>query len=339
MSERPLVSICCLTFNHEKYIRDAIEGFLMQKTSFPIEIIIHDDASTDNTASIIREYEEKYPDIVKPIYQKENQWSKGIKPSPNYVWPKAQGKYIALCEGDDYWTDSHKLQKQVNFLEAHPECVLCHHWQTYAHPKEDGSFAEEPAPTQNQGYLPQEVADVSDVFANRLRVKTRTNFFKNVIKKYPNWLNQVAFGDVPLSMILGEYGKFGFIDEPMSVYRQTGKGVSSDGRGQYYHTLKHYLSWIEVWEYGLKHHRFQYYEEGRRTIIYFYDFVLNRYKYHPSIFFKLCKYSFVNSKLPFFKKVSVGLKLIRLYLNRLDSREKVKKLAKYILQKLRLSHA
>lgn len=89
----------------------------MQQVDFPIEIIIHDDASTDRTAEIIREYEEKYPDIIKPIYQNENQWSKGIKPSPTYVWPKALGKYIALCEGDDYWTDPLKLKKQVEFME------------------------------------------------------------------------------------------------------------------------------------------------------------------------------------------------------------------------------
>jgi len=89
----PLVSICCLAYNHEKYIRDAVECFLMQKTNFPFEIIIHDDASTDNTPNIIREYEKKYPELFVCIYQKENIWSKGIRPSPNFVWPKARGKY------------------------------------------------------------------------------------------------------------------------------------------------------------------------------------------------------------------------------------------------------
>ena len=112
-----LVSICCITYNHEKYIRDAIEGFLMQKTDFPFEVLIHDDASTDGTADIIREYETKYPDIIKPIYQTENQYSKGIKISATYNYPRAKGKYIALCEGDDYWIDPYKLQKQVDFLE------------------------------------------------------------------------------------------------------------------------------------------------------------------------------------------------------------------------------
>ena len=117
-NERPLVSICCLAFNHEPYIREALEGFLMQKTDFPIEVLIHDDASTDGTASIIREYEERFPDIIKPIYQTENQYSKGIKNiSGIFNFPRAKGKYIAMCEGDDYWTDPYKLQKQIDFLD------------------------------------------------------------------------------------------------------------------------------------------------------------------------------------------------------------------------------
>jgi glycosyltransferase involved in cell wall biosynthesis len=121
MTNDPLVSICCITYNHEKYIQQCLEGFLIQKTTFLFEILIHDDASTDRTADIIREYETKYPDIIKPIYQTENQYSKGVIVSAVYNWPRAKGKYIALCEGDDYWIDSYKLQKQVDFMEANPE--------------------------------------------------------------------------------------------------------------------------------------------------------------------------------------------------------------------------
>lgn len=114
----PLVSICCITYNHEKYIRDAIEGFLIQKTSFPIEIIIHDDASTDNTPNIIKEYTNNYPNLFVTVLQTENQWSKGGGSIlARFVFPLARGKYISLCEGDDYWTDPMKLQKQVVFLE------------------------------------------------------------------------------------------------------------------------------------------------------------------------------------------------------------------------------
>ena len=121
----PLVSICCITYNHENYIRDAIEGFLMQKTNFAFEILIHDDASTDRTADIIREYEAKYPELIKPIYQSENQFSKHDGSIGRIQRGRAKGKYIAMCEGDDYWTDELKLQKQVDFLEANEDYSFC----------------------------------------------------------------------------------------------------------------------------------------------------------------------------------------------------------------------
>ena len=124
----PLVSISCITYNHAPYIRECLEGFLMQKTNFPFEILIHDDASTDGTADIIREYEAKYPDIIKPIYQTENQYSKGVRRiNELYNFSRAQGKYIALCEGDDFWTDPNKLQIQFDFMESHPDYSLCMH--------------------------------------------------------------------------------------------------------------------------------------------------------------------------------------------------------------------
>jgi len=116
----PLVSITCATYNHEAYIKEALEGFVMQKTSFPFEIIVHDDASTDNTASIIREYEARYPDLFVTIYEAENQYSKGYGDLSRIIYSAVRGKYIAVCEGDDYWTDPYKLQKQVEFLEYNP---------------------------------------------------------------------------------------------------------------------------------------------------------------------------------------------------------------------------
>lgn len=122
----PLVSIDCITYNHENYIRDAIEGFLMQKATFPVEILIHDDASTDNTANIIREYEKKYPQLFKPIYQIENQYSQKSGIITKIQNDRVRGKYIAKCEGDDYWTDPLKLQKQVDFLENNPDYGIVH---------------------------------------------------------------------------------------------------------------------------------------------------------------------------------------------------------------------
>jgi glycosyltransferase involved in cell wall biosynthesis len=119
-----MVSVVCTTYNHEVYVVDAIEGFLMQKTTFPIEIIIHDDASTDKTADIIYSYAEKHPDRIVPILQKTNQFTTGIGVYRTHIWPKVRGKYIAMCEGDDFWIDPFKLQKQVDFLEENTDYVL-----------------------------------------------------------------------------------------------------------------------------------------------------------------------------------------------------------------------
>lgn len=115
------LSILCLVYNHEKYLRRCLEGFINQKSDYKFEVLIHDDASTDNSANIIKEYEEQYPDIIKPIYQKENQYSKGVDIQLTYQCPRAKGKYLAFCEGDDYWCDDSKIQKQIDFLEGHPE--------------------------------------------------------------------------------------------------------------------------------------------------------------------------------------------------------------------------
>ena len=124
----PLVSICCFTYNHAQFIRKCLDGFLMQKTDFPIEILIHDDCSTDGTIEIIQEYTAKYPELIFPLYEEENQYSRGGAGKMDlYNYRRARGKYIAYCEGDDYWTYPLKLQKQVDFMEANPEYSVCWH--------------------------------------------------------------------------------------------------------------------------------------------------------------------------------------------------------------------
>lgn len=130
----PLVSIRCTVYNHEPYLRQCLDGFVMQKTTFPFEAIVHDDASTDGSAAIIREYAEKYPDIIKPIYETENQYSKHDGSLARIIDAvfHPDSKYIAYCEGDDYWTDPNKLQLQVDFLESHPDYYMtCHAFKYY----------------------------------------------------------------------------------------------------------------------------------------------------------------------------------------------------------------
>lgn len=122
--EPVMVSIRCITYNHAPYIRQCLDGFVMQKTNFRFQAVVHDDASTDGTTEIVREYAEKYPDIIIPMYEEENRWSKHDGTLLTCMLPLMTGKYWAECEGDDYWIDPYKLQKQVDFLETHPDYGL-----------------------------------------------------------------------------------------------------------------------------------------------------------------------------------------------------------------------
>ena len=126
MNEQIMVSVVCITYNHVDYIEEAIKGFVNQKTDFKYEVIIHDDASTDGTTQIVLDYAQRYPNLIKTIIQKENIYN-DLSNDLMYdnLLPASQGKYIALCEGDDYWIDEYKLQKQVDYMESRPECSLC----------------------------------------------------------------------------------------------------------------------------------------------------------------------------------------------------------------------
>lgn len=210
----PLVSICCITYNQELYIRQCIDGFFMQKTTFPFEVLIHDDASTDNTANIIREYEVKYPDIIKPIYQTENQYSKGIKVSATYNFPRVKGKYIAICEGDDYWIDPLKLQKQVNFLETNIVYGLVY---------------------TDINRLNQKKQKIEKNFFKNKNIKNTFEDFlinawflgpctwvirKNILDKISHLLkSEYIVGDLPMLLGISGYSKIKYIDKSTSVYQ------------------------------------------------------------------------------------------------------------------------
>lgn len=132
----PLVTVRCITYNQVNFIRDCLEGFVSQKTSFPFEVVIHDDASTDGTKEVIEEYASKYPEIIKPLYEKENQWSKHNGIIAKLLQDNSKGKYIAYCEGDDYWTNCLHLESMVSFLEQHDEVGMCYSQCRYYYEKE-----------------------------------------------------------------------------------------------------------------------------------------------------------------------------------------------------------
>lgn len=212
--ERILVSIHCTTYNHEDYIADAIESFLMQQTNFKYELLIHDDASTDRTAEIIKEYEQKYPDLIKPIYQVENQLSKGVSVT-HLNFKRAKGKYIAICEGDDYWTDPKKLQKQIDYMESHPECSLCVH---AGHVVSAGDKRKKWNNRPNKGdksfTIEEVIAGGGDLFLTNSMV-----FQTEFSQLRPTYLEKAPVGDYPLTINLSLQGKVHYLDEFMSAYR------------------------------------------------------------------------------------------------------------------------
>lgn len=219
-SEIPLVSISCITYNHEPYIAQTLDGFLMQKTDFPFEVLIHDDASTDRTADIIREYEAKFPKLIKPIYQKENQYSKGFTSvSATWNFPRAKGKYIALCEGDDYWIDENKLQMQVNFLENNPEYGMCFHDAVVVNELENevNSFSY---------HVIEKDYSATELFENWV-VPTASMLFKKEILCYKlTDRKDFIAGDILLVEQACVYGKVHGFKKKMSVYRIQENGLT-----------------------------------------------------------------------------------------------------------------
>ena len=235
-NKTPLVAIHCLVYNHEPYLRDCFEGFVMQQTNFPFVAIVHDDASTDNSAAIIREYETKYPHIFKPIYEKENQWKKGtLTRIMNTTIVATGAKYVAMCEGDDYWTDPLKLQMQVDYMEENPECSLCFH-KVNTLIQETGEIKEE--------FIVRDVPGRSDIIdlAKGNYIHTPSVLYRRKclnIEKL-NSIMPCLPGDYVMWMLLAEKGDIYKFDEPMAVYRY-GSGVWSTS-----HAIKNDMAYLST---------------------------------------------------------------------------------------------
>ena len=236
----PTVTIVCLTYNHEKYIRKTLEGFLLQKTDFPFEVLINDDCSTDGTAQIIREYEMRYPDIIHPVYQEENLYRQEIS-AKSVLGPLVNGKYVALCEGDDYWTDSAKLQIQVDYLESNPSYSLrMHAADTVA---EDGSYLRRSIPMGNDFDITTEQLILSDVFTQTASMVMRSSYYKQLS----------VIGDYPTKIELSLLGKVHLINRSMSAYRTNADGSwsvrirSDEGLAKkHYSSRKRYLEELDA---------------------------------------------------------------------------------------------
>ncbi|WP_428048851.1 glycosyltransferase [Candidatus Avelusimicrobium caledoniensis] len=214
------VSVLVLTYNHVRYIAQALDGFVSQRTKFPFEVLVYDDASTDGTADIIRRYAKQYPQLIKPVLQTNNQFSKGVYVDKAFNWPRVQGKYVALCEGDDYWSDPDKLQKQVDFLDAHPDYAVCFHpvkviWEDKSHPESlfpSGAFR-----------FNKTTLEVSDLlkhnFIQTNSVMYRWRFTDGDFAAMPD---NILPCDWFLHLLHAQRGKIGFLPDVMAVYRRHG---------------------------------------------------------------------------------------------------------------------
>ena len=239
VQSKPLVSICCITYNQEKFIEEAINSFLSQVTKFDIEILLYDDASTDQTPLIIKKIAEKHPEIIHPIYSKVNTYSKGIKNNPTFNFKRAKGEYIALCEGDDYWIDKNKLQKQVDLLRKHEELDICFH----------------PAYEQRDITINKKV--IFSNFGNKVKkfslreviaggggfMPTQSILIKaKAAKKMPEHiLSSAPVGDYYIQIFCSSRGGAIFVPDVMSIYRKNVFGSWSSSK-HYEKTTKQRLS-------------------------------------------------------------------------------------------------
>lgn len=242
-----MVSISCITYNHAPYIRECLDGFLMQKCNFEFEILIHDDASTDGTQDIIKEYQQKHPNIIKPVFQTENQYSKGQRGmNIKYNFPRAEGKYIALCEGDDYWTDPLKLEKQVDFLENNPAfSMIFSNAKVLIEVAETNSNANRGINIINRDkvYTGPEILEKWTVPTTTVmfRKSALTNYLSKSYHTNPNFL----YGDIILFLSLAEVGLLYGMSEYFAAYRRH-EGGATNIKPSISHSIKFLNHLLEI---------------------------------------------------------------------------------------------
>lgn len=232
-----VVSIQCLAYNHEKYIRQCLDGFIRQKTDFRFEAIVHDDASTDGTARIIKEYADKYPDIIKPIFETENQYSKRDGGLQRIMDHATRGKYVAICEGDDYWTDPYKLQKQVDYMEMNTEYAMCFTGAKVI-AEIDNGHADLFRDLETREYSGDEI--ISGWIVPTCTVLYKKDVMIPIDKRF-------IVGDNVIFLSCAKFGKIHCISEQTAVYRQNAGGWTATHTGcqVLYKWLNHYMALFE----------------------------------------------------------------------------------------------
>lgn len=220
-----VMSICCLVYNHEKYLRKMLDSLVCQKTDFKYEILINDDASTDKSPEIIKEYQQKYPDLIKPVFQTENQYSKKVPMSNTFLFPRVKGEFVCFCEGDDFWCDENKLQEQYNIMKAHPECSICTHCIQLV--KENGEYIKGHFPERKieTGIIEQEqyaqwlLAEATITFQLTSYCIKAELIHALEADKLPEFYKASPVGDAAILRYCLNFGKVYFLNKTMSCYR------------------------------------------------------------------------------------------------------------------------
>jgi glycosyltransferase involved in cell wall biosynthesis len=295
-----------MTYNHKDYIENALLSCINQKTNFPFEIVVGDDNSTDGTSQIVEKYAALYPNLIVNLSRKDEAYrSKRAELGRLFnftdIIANCRGKYIALLDGDDYWTDMSKLQKQVDILESDETIIASHHWQKIL---VEGEGIEKKSPTKGVGYNAKEITGIQELFANEVRLKTRTTCFRNIIDKnfFPNWFYKMPFGDVSLSFLLAGYGNFHFLNNDMAVYRITEVGASRGDKADLGDewVKEHMFKYLTIWEQANLHYNNKYRTTARAASMGFYFNILRESRESKKkVFLEVLKHANNNSVLKF----------------------------------------
>lgn len=277
--KNPTVSVITLVYYHQNTIKQCLDSILAQRTDFGVELIIGEDCSTDSSMEIISEYLAQYPEMIRVITAEKNV---GMIANTNRCYNACRGKFIALCEGDDYWIDPYKLQKQFDYMEKHSNCSLCFHAHERVYAKNSLNCASYPKFKSSNGiyYLRHLIAGGGGFMA------TNSMFFRNSdCSKMPLWMKNYDIGDLPLMLWLGSRGYTYYINEVMSAYRISSSGSWSekqDNRGVK-QTIVGYMEGCRMWWDFFK------WQKGRYIPQFLYRFAMRTYVCLRSVVHKILK--------------------------------------------------